>query len=63
MPEGNGKVEGIRMTTVADRILALRATTARMPSEPYVFRDGPGRFSIDTSEVPPEPQIHDIGLV
>jgi len=47
IPDGNDKADGIRIgQTVADRILACAATTARTPSRfLYFFGTAPGDYN------------------
>ena len=59
IPDGNDKVEGIRIgQTVADRILALRANDgSNAPPIPYVFGAAPGDYQSTPPNFPPQPQF------
>src|SRR6267378_3704338 len=59
IPDGNGKVEGIRIgQTVADRILALRSNDGSNAKPiPYVFGTAPGDYQSTPPNFPPEPQF------
>jgi hypothetical protein len=59
IPDGNGKVEGIRIgQTVADRILALRSNDGSNAKPiPYVFGTASGDYQSTPPNFPPEPQF------
>src|SRR6201984_1401106 len=57
IPDGNGKVEGIRIgQAVADRILALRSNDGSNAKPiPYVFGTAPGDYQSAPPNFPPPP--------
>src|SRR5258707_7133883 len=59
IPDGNGKVEGIRIgQTVADRILALRSNDGSNAKPiPYVFGTAPGDYQSTPPNFPAQPQF------
>src|SRR5579864_8899742 len=59
IPDGNDKVEGIRIgQTVADRILALRSDDGSNAKPiPYVFGIAPGDYQSTPPNFPPQPQF------
>src|SRR5260370_2504999 len=59
IPDGNDKVEGIRIgQTVADRILALRSNhCSNAHPIPYVFATAPGEYQSTPPNFPPQPQF------
>jgi len=59
IPDGNDKVEGIRIgQTVADRILALRSNDGSNAKPiPYVFGTAPGDYQSTPPNFPPQPQF------
>ena len=59
IPDGNDKVEGIRVgQTVADRILALRSNDGSNAKPiPYVFGTAPGDYQSTPPNFPPQPQF------
>ncbi len=59
IPDGNDKVEGIRIgQTVADRILALRSNDGSNAQPiPYVFGTAPGDYQSTPPNFPPQPQF------
>jgi len=59
IPDGNDKVEGIRIgQAVADRILALRANDgSNAPPILYVFGTAPGDYQSTPPNFPPQPQF------
>src|SRR5712671_198538 len=59
IPDGNDKVEGIRIgQTVADRILAVRSNDGSSAQPiPYVFGTAPGDYQSTPPNFPPQPQF------
>src|SRR5258708_8126240 len=59
IPDGNGKVEGIRIgQTVADRILALRSNDGwNAKPIPYFFGTAPGDYQSTPPNFPAQPQF------
>jgi hypothetical protein len=59
IPDGNDKVEGIRIgQTVADRILALRSNDgSNAPPIHYIFGTAPGDYQSTPPNFPPQPQF------
>jgi len=59
IPDGNDKVEGIRIgQTVADRILGVRSNDGSNAKPiPYVFGTAPGDYQSTPPNFPPQPQF------